>query len=73
MRRYYSPIMASERIQRRIERLLDQTEQEADQQDRQLARDLANEVLGLAPDNGTPRASYLRVAGSHSSGAGYEG
>jgi len=48
---YYSPIMASDRIQRRIERLLDQIEQEADQQNWKQVRDLAGEVLELAPDN----------------------
>ena len=50
-RRYYSHIMASERIQRRVERLLDQMEQESDQQNWQVVRDLGDEVLGLAPDN----------------------
>ena len=48
---YYSPIMATERIQRRIDRLLDQIEQEADQQNWQRVRELAGEVLEFAPDN----------------------
>ena len=60
-RRYYSLIMASERIQRRIEHLLDQIEQEADQQNWQRVIDLAKEVLGFALENVDAKA-FLGVA-----------
>lgn len=60
-RRYYSLIMASERIQRRIERLLDQIEQEADRQNWQRVIDLAKEVLGFALENVDAKA-FLGVA-----------
>ena len=58
---YYSPIMASDRIQRRIERLLDQIEDEADRQNWPNVIDLAKEVLGFAPDNVDAQA-FLHVA-----------
>ena len=56
-----SPIMASERLQRRIERLLDQIEREADQQNWRPVLDLAKEVLGFAPENVDAKA-FLAVA-----------
>jgi len=50
-RYYYSPIMASERVQRRIERLLDQAEEAMDRLDWESVRDVAKVVLGLDPEN----------------------
>jgi len=50
--RYYSLIMASERMQRRIERLLDQIDQAEVQGDWQSVHRLAQDVLKVDPDNG---------------------
>ena len=66
---YHSPIMASERIQRRIERLLDQIEEEADRQNWPNVADLAKEVLGFAPDNVDAQA-FLHVAEERLASAG---
>lgn len=48
---YYSPIMASEPIQRRIDRLLDQAEEEKDRSDWESVRGHAKMALGLDPEN----------------------
>ena len=50
-RRYYSLIMASERVQRRIDRLLDQVEEAVDQLDWATVGSRAQAVLALDPDN----------------------
>ena len=48
---YYSPIMASERVQRRIERLLDQAEDAMDGSNWESVREHAKVALGLDPEN----------------------
>ena len=50
-KRYYFPIMASDRIQRRIDRILDQIEPEADQAHWQIVLELVGEVLDFDPEN----------------------
>ena len=51
MQRYYSPIMASERVQRRIDRLLDQIEEAVDQLDWEVVLARAHAVLAIDPQN----------------------
>ena len=49
--RYYSSIMATERLQRRIEKLLDEAEEAVSDLNWFLVRDRAQAVLGLDLDN----------------------
>lgn len=49
--RYYSSIMATERLQRRIEKLLDEAEEAVSDLNWSLVRDRAQAVLGLDLDN----------------------
>ena len=58
---FYSPIMASDRIQRRIERLLDQIEESMDQLDWESVREYAQAVLRLEPEN-KDAVAYLAAA-----------
>ena len=50
-RRYYSPILASERAQRQIDRLLDEAEDAVTQLDWGIVRDRAQAVLAFDPEN----------------------
>ncbi len=60
-RYYYSPIMASERIQRQIDRLLDEAEEAITSQDWATVGDRARSVLRLDPEN-QDALSYLAAA-----------
>ena len=48
---YYSPIMASDRIQRQIDRLLDEADEDAARQDWKIVRARAQHVLTFDPEN----------------------
>ena len=48
---YYSPIMASDRIQRQIDRLLDEADEAAARQDWEIVRARAQHVLTFDPEN----------------------
>ena len=61
IQRYYSPIMASERIQRRIEILLDEADEAVAISDWAVVRDRAQNVLRLDPEN-KDALSYLAAA-----------
>ena len=60
-RRYYSPIMASERVQRQIDRLLDEAESAITNQDWSTVGDRARSALRLDPGN-QDALSYLAAA-----------
>lgn len=49
--KYYSPIMASDRLQRRLERLLDEAEEAITQLDWRVFFDRAQAVLAIDPEN----------------------
>ena len=59
--RYYSPIMASERVQRQIDSLLDEAEAAISQFDWEKVRQCAQAVLRLDPEN-TDALFYLAAA-----------
>ncbi len=68
---YYSPIMASDRIQRRIERLLDEIDEAADGREWSRVQELASDVLAFAPENAEAQqflAAAERRLGSQSAG-----
>ena len=48
---YYSPIMASERVQRRIDLLLDEADEGIARREWAVERDSSQKVLALDPDN----------------------
>jgi thioredoxin-like negative regulator of GroEL len=50
-RRYYSPIMASDRIQRQLDRLLDEAEEAMANDDWATVSSRAKAVLAIDPDN----------------------
>ena len=58
---YHSPIMASDRFQRRIDRQMDQIEEAADQRDWQGVRELSNDVL-LADAGNSDAQNFLALA-----------
>ena len=60
-RRYYSLIMASERLQRQIERLLDEADQAITQEDWSTVGSRARSVLAIDPEN-TEGTAYLAAA-----------
>lgn len=58
---YYSPIMASERVQRQIDRFLDNAEAAMAQFDWETVRHCAQAVLAISPDN-SDAATFLAAA-----------